>query len=130
MQRKRFLLYIAQFPFFSVIASALGIIQPEKLYFLNQFSVAGFQFYEGVSLISQMKKGDSLNLINEYENEHDYYAVKIMYKNKMIGHVPRSDNKHLFRMLKQDLNLHCELIELNPEEDPWQRCKVKVELIG
>ena len=77
-----------------------------------------------------MKKGDSIIFINHYEKEHDNYVVKIEYKNKMIGHVPRSDNKHLFRMLKQDLKLHCEEIEINPGEDPWQMCKVKVELIG
>ncbi len=130
MNRKRFLIYIAQFPLLSTTLSILGFIQPQHHYLLNQFSVAGFQFYEGDSLLPQMKTGDSLNLINDYENEHDYYAVRIEYKNKMIGHVPRSDNKHLFRMLKQDLNLHCEIIELNPEEDPWQMCKVKVELVG
>ena len=48
----------------------------------------------------------------------------------MIGYVPRSDNKHIFRMLNQGLDLHCEIIKLNPNEEPWQMCKVKVDLIG
>ncbi|MDP6569827.1 MAG: HIRAN domain-containing protein, partial [Candidatus Marinimicrobia bacterium] len=87
-------------------------------------------YYEGVSLIAEMKKGDSLKLINDYENEHDYYAVRIKYKNKMVGYVPRSDNRHLYRMLKQELNLHCEILEVHPHEDAWHMCKVKVELIG
>ena len=48
----------------------------------------------------------------------------------MIGDVPCSDSSHLFRILEQDLSLHCEITEVNPNEDPWQMCRVKVKLIG
>lgn len=130
MHRKRFLIYFTQFPIFSTFLSVLGFLKPEKHYFLNQFSIAGFQFHEGVHFIAQMKKGDNLKIINEPENKYDDYAVRIEYKSKMIDYVPRSDNRHLFRMLKQDLSLHCEITEVNPNEESWQMCKVKVELIG
>ncbi len=130
MNRKRFLIYIAQFPFLSALATLFGIIKPSIHYLLNQFSVAGLQYYVDENKLKTFKIGDSLKLNADPENDHDRFAVKLLKNEKLIGYVPRSDNKHIFRLLKQGVNLHCEIIDINPNEVAWKQCRVKVELIG
>ena len=101
-----------------------------KRYLLNKFSVAGFFFYEGPKLLEKMKPGDTLTMKPEPENIEDEYAVELYYKDIMIGHIPRSDNKHIFRLLEQEKELVCTVRQINPDEETWQMCKVKVEMVG
>jgi hypothetical protein len=107
-----------------------GFIQPSIHYLLNQFSIAGLQYYIDKNKINTLKEGDIIQLQSDPENEYDSYAVKLLKNQTLIGYVPRSDNKHIFRLLKQGVNLHCEIIDVNPNEVAWKQCRVKVELVG
>ena len=64
------------------------------------------------------------------ENIEDDYAVELHFKDTMIGHIPRSDNKHIFRLIDQGKDLVCTIRKIEPDAETWQMCKVKVELIG
>ncbi len=97
---------------------------------INTFSVAGFQFYDGPRLIDQMKIDDRLHLKAEPENVYDDFAVKIVFREQHIGYVPRSDNRHISRMLQQNVPLVCRISEIDPDEDHWQMLKVRVYLKG
>lgn len=77
-----------------------------------------------------MKPGDTLKMRPNPENIEDKYAVELYLKDTMIGHIPRSDNKHIFRLLDQGKELVCTIRKTDPEAETWQMCKVKVELVG
>ena len=64
------------------------------------------------------------------KNIEDEYAVQLHFKDTMIGHIPRSDNKHIFRLIEQDKDLVCTIREIDPDAETWQMCKVKVEMVG
>jgi len=130
ISRKTFLMYLLQFPLFGGIAKYVYGFKPEQRYLLNKFSVAGFCFYEGPNLLEKMKPGDTLTMKPEPENIEDGYAVELYYKDIMIGHIPRSDNKHIFRLLEQEKELVCTVRQINPDEETWQMGKVKVEMVG
>ena len=130
ISRKTFLIYMLQLPFFGGIARYLYDFKPHQRYLLNKFSVAGFGFYDGPELIQLMKLGDELSMKPNPENLYDEYAVELHWKDNMVGHIPRSDNRHIFRLLEQGLNLVCTIRQLEPDEDTWQMCKVKVEMIA
>mgnify|MGYP001158207209 FL=1 len=104
--------------------------EEKKRYLLNKFSVAGFVFYDGPELIKSMEPGDELVMKPEPENIEDEYAVELYYKDTMIGHIPRSDNRHIFRLLNQGQDLVCTIRQVNPDEETWQMCKVKVEMVA
>ena len=129
ISRKTFLMYLMQFPLFGGIAKYLYDFKPQQRYLLNKFSVAGFYFYEGQNLLGKMRPGDTLTMKLEPENIEDEYAVKLYFKDSMIGHIPRSDNRHIFRLLEQGLDLVCTIRQVNPDEETWQMCKVKVEMV-
>ena len=130
VSRKTFLMYLLQLPIFGGIARYLYGFEPKKHYLLNKFSVAGFYFYEGPNLLDKMKPGNTLKMKPHPENIEDEYAVELHFKDNMIGHIPRSDNRHIFRLLEQEKDLVCTIREIDPEAVTWQMCKVKVELVG
>ena len=129
ISRKTFLIYLLQMPFFAGITKYLYGFKPKQHFLLNKFSVAGFTFYKGTDFINTMKAGETISMKPKPTNPHDKYAVELYYKEQMIGHIPRSDNRHIFRLLEQGLDLICTIWQVNPEEDTWQMCKVKVELV-
>ena len=130
ISRKTFLIYLLQIPLFSGFAKYLYGFKPEQRYLLNKFSVAGFFFYEGRTLLEKMKPGDILTMKPNAENMEDEYAVQLHFKDTIIGHIPRSDNKHIFRLIEQGKDLVCTIREIDPDAETWQMCKVKVEMVG
>ena len=130
ISRKTFLMYLLQFPIFGGIANYLYDFKPQQHYLLNKFSVAGFFFYEGPTLLETMKLGDTLTMKPNAENFEDEYAVQLHFKDTMIGHIPRSDNKHIFRLIDQGKELVCTIRKIDPDAETWQMCKVKVEMVG
>ena len=117
-------------PILAPFAEWLYKFEETKRYLLNKFSVAGFFFYEGPKLLEKMKPGDTLTMKPEPENIEDEYAVELHFKGTMIGHIPRSDNKHIFRLLEQKKDLVCTIREIDPDAETWQMCKVKVEMVA
>ncbi len=130
ISRKTFLMYLLQFPLFSGFVKYLYGFKPQQRYLLNKFSVAGFFFYEGRTLLEKMKPGDTLTMKPNAENIEDEYAVQLHFKDTMIGHIPRSDNKHIFRLIEQGKDLICTIREIDPDAETWQMCKVKVEMVA
>ena len=130
ISRKTFLMYLLQLPFFGGFAKYLYGFKPQKRYLLNKFSVAGFYFYDGPKLLERMKPGEEITMKLKPDNVEDEYAVELYYNDIMIGHIPRSDNRHIFRLLDQKQDLICTIRQVNPDEETWHMCKVKVEMVG
>lgn len=103
---------------------------PGTSYVLNRFSVAGFQFYHGPKLLGRMKPGDVLQLCAEPENPYDEFAVRILWKGSMLGHVPRSDNRHISRLLQQGAPVSGRIMRIRPQAPAWNQLKVEVGLGG
>lgn len=59
---------------------------------------------------------------------YDYYAVRIEWRGRKLGYVPRSDNRHLSRLLRQGAKLHGEVLANRSESVHWHMLKVGVEL--
>ena len=47
-----------------------------------------------------------------------------------LGYVPRSDNRHLSRLLRQGAALECRIIAVQPKEAPWRGVRVAVGMAG
>ena len=101
---------------------------PHARLLLNSFSIAGFQYYVGPAQIRQMRPGAELRLTREPHNPHDSFAVEIHRGRAKLGYVPRSDNKHLSRLLQQGARLACRMVEVEPGHGGWHRVGVEVYL--
>lgn len=61
--------------------------------------LAGFVYYDGKGVWDNMKTGDRLALAREPSNPHDAKAIRIEWKDQMLGYVPRRDNADLARQM-------------------------------
>lgn len=50
--------------------------------------------------------------------------------NTKLGYVPRTDNKHISRLILQNAGLTCRVAEVHPEERMWRMVRVEVGLAG
>ena len=79
-------------------ACAEVVLEPRKIK-MNTFSVAGFQYYQGWEIIHDIREGETVALVPEPDNPHDWYAVEMFKDGVKLGYVPRTDNKHISRLL-------------------------------
>ena len=129
IKRRVFLGRLITLPFLNVLGQVKTQSFSKKGYLLNRFSTAGFQYYLGPRVIGRIKPGDRLAMIAEPGNPYDEFAVRLEWKGQMIGYVPRSDNRHLSRLLRQGARLKCQAISVEPDRSPWNGLKVEVSLL-
>jgi hypothetical protein len=75
-------------------------------------AVAGFVYYDGAQVWSQMQKGDVLALTREPANAHDSNAIRLAWKGHMLGYVPRKDNADLARQMDRGARPVARITEL------------------
>ena len=93
---------------------------------LQSSPLAGFQYYAGEQLWSQMKPGDGLELRRAPKNPYDQRAVEVWWQGNMLGHLPRLDNAAVSQMLDRGVELHAMITAMQQSNSPWQRIKLEV----
>lgn len=91
----------------SVLALVLGIAVPAPAWAaeavarirVQQSPLAGLRYYDGAVVWDGMRAGDALTLAREPDNPHDSAAVRIEWRGRMIGYVPRRENAQLARQM-------------------------------
>lgn len=127
ISRRRFLGALPAFPF---LFGKTEQPQPKKTKtMINRFPVAGFQYYQGETVIHSLNPGDRLILKAEPGNPHDPFAVEIFLGRTKLGYVPRTDNKHISRLLRDKVEMICEVDEACPGSSPWNAVTVKVFML-
>jgi len=88
--------------------------------------LAGFQFYGGKALWSDMKVGDPLTLVREPDNPYDPNAVRVEWRGEKLGYVPRVDNADLARHMDRGTNVEARISRLTEDRSPWKRIRFDV----
>jgi hypothetical protein len=103
--------------------------QYDKFYLLHSF-VRGFQYYEGLRLLEEMKEGDMLELVREPDNEHDKYAIALHWNNHKIGYIPRERNNILSKLLDIGiLEMMAEISFVNTEAAHWENVRMALYVL-
>jgi hypothetical protein len=74
--------------------------------------LAGFKYYDGGQLWGELRVGDPLRLVREPANPHDANAIRVEWKERMLGYVPRRDNTHLARQMDRGAAIEARITEL------------------
>ena len=92
------------------------------------FYVAGFQYWDGASVINELRAGMQLELAPEPENPHDPEAVAILWNGTKLGFVPK-DESGLVALLAfyghADI-LECRVLKADPTRSPWHQLMVGI----
>ena len=95
---------------------------------LQSSPLAGFRYYEGKKLWSEMKVGDFLQLVREPGNSYDPNAVRVEWQGHKLGYVPRADNEALARFMDRGSKAEARITRLKKSRNPWQRMEFDVYL--
>ncbi len=88
--------------------------------------LAGFQYYEGKGLWDMMRVGDNLSLQREPQNPHDANAVRVLWRNEMLGYVPRKENADVARQMDFGAPVKARIVRLVEARNPWQRIRFEI----
>ncbi len=104
--------------------------QADSIKVLVQSSpLAGFQFYAGRDLWDEMKAGDALVLAREPENAHDAHAVRVEWRGRKLGYLPRAENRAVASEMDRGGKVTARIARLNRHLDPWKRIHVEVYVV-
>ncbi len=91
--------------------------------------LAGFQFYAGRALWDEMKVGDRLVLVREPENPHDARAVRVEWRGRKLGYLPRAENRAVAEEMDRGGRVEARIARLLRHRDPWQRIRLDVYVV-
>lgn len=91
--------------------------------------LAGFQFYAGRELWDEMKAGDALVLVREPDNTHDANAVRVEWRGRKLGYLPRAENRAVAEEMDRGGKVTARIARLNRHLDPWRRIQIEVFVV-
>jgi hypothetical protein len=96
--------------------------------FIQESSLAGFQYHHGERLWPWLHAGQPLTLAREPGNPHDRRAVRVDWRGRKLGYLPRTENAAVSQMLDRGTPLTARILRLRESRSPWGRVRVVVEL--
>ena len=108
----------------------LSLAHAESVRILIQRSpLAGAQHYAVGELLPIMQIGDRLELIREPDNRHDRHAIRVEWRGRKLGYVPRAENQALAAALDSGDKLLARIAHLSGHANPWQRLEFEVFMV-
>ena len=114
--------------------SVLGLLLPlqvigdePRIRMLVQSSpLAGFRYGEGAEVWPLLREGYALDLVPEPGNPHDPDAVRVEWRGRKLGYVPRRQNAALAWGMQRGTPLRARLSRLGEHPNPARRIEFEV----
>lgn len=103
----------------------------EKSRYIDSFHLAGFEYYDGLDIVDELKPGTKVNLVEETDNPHDGDAIAIYYNDIKLGYVPSNHNTFLSTYLYYGYShiFEARIQSKDLEEHPERQFRVVVKLV-
>lgn len=88
--------------------------------------LAGFRYYEARELWSQLVQGMELTLVREPANPHDANAIRVEWRGRILGYVPRQENAALAWGLDRGEALRARISRITWHANPARRIEFEV----
>ena len=99
-------------------------------YLLNRVPIAGFRYHAGPRVLPHLLPGTAVLLQAEPAHPRDRFAVRICWRGHLIGYIPRTDNRHLSRLLRQGAELEARIIGSTAGLSTTDQLRIEVRLRG
>jgi len=123
----RFRLEVAAALAAALLAAASASVQAQQVRLLVQSSpLAGFRYHEAPGLFPELRVGDRLELVREPGNPHDPNAVRVEWRGRSLGYVPRRENSALAWAMDRGEPVGARISALRTHRNPRQRVEFEV----
>ena len=107
---------------------AAGATQAQTVKLLVQSSpLAGFRYAEASQVWSELRIGDPLELVREPDNPHDRNAVRVDWRGRKLGYVPRAENEALAWAMDRGERVTARISRV--QEHPNPRLRIEFEVL-
>lgn len=107
---------------------AAGTLQAQTVKLLVQSSpLAGFRYAEASQVWPELGVGDALELVREPDNPHDRNAVRVDWRGRKLGYVPRAENAALAWAMDRGERVTARISRL--QEHPNPRLRIEFEVL-
>jgi hypothetical protein len=114
--------------------SVLGLLFPllaladePRVQLLVQSSpLAGYRYGEAAEVWPLLREGDALELVPEPGNAHDSNAVRVEWRGRKLGYVPRRQNAALAWGIERGTPLRARVSRLLEHPNPARRIEFEV----
>jgi len=114
----------------SLLLLLCGPAAAESIKILVQSSpLAGFQYYAGAELWPDMREGDKLVLVREPDNAQDANAVRVEWRGRKLGYLPRAENRGVAAEMDRGTAVAARIARLTPHRNPWRRLLIEVFVV-
>lgn len=108
-------------------AHAQGEERTPSLRLLVQESpLAGYRYAVASEVWPLLRVGDLLELSREPDNPHDPNAIRVEWRGRKLGYVPRRENAALAWGLERGEPLRARITRLEPHPNPARRLRFEV----
>jgi len=108
-------------------AHAQGEERSPSLRLLVQDSpLAGYRYAAASEVWPLLRVGDPLELSREPDNPHDPNAIRVEWRGRKLGYVPRRENAALAWGLERGEPLRARITRLEPHPNPARRVRFEV----
>jgi hypothetical protein len=93
--------------------------------------VAGFPYYQGPLIYSDLKLGQSLKLKREPQNPHDRKAIEVITRGgQKLGYVPRSHNPLPAGLMDNGHELTASLVSVSPDMGDYSCLQMDILMVS
>lgn len=99
---------------------------PSLRLLVQESPLAGYRYADAAQVWPLLRVGDALELSREPDNPHDANAVRVHWRGRKLGYVPRRDNAALAWGLDRGEPLRARISRLEPHANPARRVRFEV----
>jgi len=88
--------------------------------------LAGYRYGDASLVWHRLNAGDELELVREPDNPHDASAVRVEWRGRKLGYVPRAENRALAWAMDRGELLRARVSRLAEHPNPRKRVEFEV----
>jgi hypothetical protein len=112
----------------SLLPAAPSARAAEAVIVVQRAALAGLRHYEAPRVWHEMRVGDRLRLVREADNPHDASAIRVEWRGRKLGYLPRQDNAAAARQLDRGAPLEGRVVELR--ENRNRSLRIEFDIIA
>ena len=108
------------------LALALGVHAQSVRILVQSSPLAGFGYHEAAAVWQELAVGDRLDLVREPSNPYDANAVRVEWRGRKLGYVPRAENAALAWAMDRGEPVSARISALREHKNPRLRIEFEV----
>lgn len=109
-----------------LLALSLAVHAQTIKLLVQRSPLAGFQYHAGEALWDELRVGDALVLVREPDNPHDPRAVRVEWRGRQLGYLPRAENEAVAAAMDRGEPVEGRIGALVRHRNPWQRVRIEI----